>query len=137
MPQNLVAPDELRSQIAACAIARGGSSRTPYEHTVEGTLTVITSQWFLGGRMVKNNFRCHLDADTRTVRFRETAAEASWGMPPPTLTIQTTSQHGARVNASRTGRAPGGGGRLEFGRFREDVEKVANDSGWTFVYETV
>lgn len=134
---NLVAPDELRSRIVACATARGGSSRTPDDRTVEGTLTAITSQWFLGGRMVKNNFRCHLDAEAGTVRFRETAAESSWGLPPPTLTIQTTSQHGSRVNASRTDKTVGGEGTLEFGRFREDVEKAANDSGWTFVYEPV
>lgn len=134
---SLAAPDELRSRIAACATTRGGTSRTPDEHTVEGTLTAITSKWFLGGRTVKNNFRCHLDADTRTVRFRETAVESSWGLPLPTLTIETTSQYGSRVNASRTDKTPGGGGRLEFGRFREDVEKATKDSGWTFVYEPV
>lgn len=133
----LATPDELRSRISACATARGGSARTPDERTVEGTLTAIKSQWFLGGRMVKNSFRCHLDANTRTVRFRETAAETSWGLPPPALTVQASRQFGSRVNTSRTEKAVGGGGRLEFGQFREDIEKAASDGGWSVVDELV
>jgi hypothetical protein len=41
------------------------------------------------------------------------------------------------VNTSRTEKAVGGGGRLEFGQFREDIEKAASDGGWSVVDELV
>lgn len=134
---NPVTPDELQKRISACATSREGNARVPDGRTVEGTLTAITSKWFLGGRKVTNNFRCVLDQDSGVVHFRETAVESSWGMPPPTLTVETSSQCGSRVRQARTDKAVGGGGRLDFGQFREDVEKVANESGWKFVHELV
>jgi hypothetical protein len=61
--------------------------------------------------------------------------ESSWGLPPPTLTIETTSQVGSRVNTTRKDASVGGGGRLEFGKFREDFERAVQNAGWKFVYE--
>jgi hypothetical protein len=31
----------------------------------------------------------------------------------------------------------GGGGILEFGKFREEVEQAVKDAGWEFVFEVV
>lgn len=61
--------------------------------------------------------------------------ESSWGLPPPTFTVETTSQFGSRVNTTRTDKGVGGGGRLEFGKFRQDFERAVQDAGWKFVYE--
>ncbi|MFM8495127.1 MAG: hypothetical protein ACKOEM_06320 [Planctomycetia bacterium] len=61
--------------------------------------------------------------------------ESSWGLPPPTFTVETTSQFGSRVNTNRTDTGVGGGGTLEFGKFREDFERAVQDAGWKFVYE--
>ena len=126
---------ELQDRISACATSRGGNARQPDANTVEGTLIAITANWFLGGRKVTNTFRCVLDQVAHAVHFRETAVESSWGLPPPTFTVKTSSQYGSRVSEARTDKSPGGGGRLEFGRVREDVEKTANDCGWRFVHE--
>jgi len=63
--------------------------------------------------------------------------ESSWGLPPPTFTVQTTSQYGSRVNATRVDKSVGGGWRLEFGKFRESVEQAVKDAGWEFVFEVV
>jgi len=41
----------------------------------------------------------------------------------------------ARVKEHRTDKGAGGGGRLEFGRFRESVEQAMKDAGWTFVFD--
>ena len=57
------------------------------------------------------------------------------GLPPPTFTVETTSQFGSRVNTYRTETGVGGGGTLEFGKFREDFERAVQDAGWKFVYE--
>ena len=126
---------DLPGRLSACATSRGGTVRVADAHTVEGTLTAITANWFLGGRKVTNTFRCILDPVAQALHFRETAVDSSWGLPPPTFTVETSRQYGSRKNQSRTDTSAGGGGRLEFGRFREDVEKVASESGWTFVHE--
>ena len=58
-------------------------------------------------------------------------------MTPSTFTVQTTSQYGARVKATRVDKSVGGGGILEFGKFREEVEQAVTDAGWEFVFEVV
>jgi hypothetical protein len=128
---------ELLSRIAAIATEAGGSVNSSNGSVVEGSVTAITSKWFLGGRKVINNFRCTLDPESSQVRYREAAVETSWGLPPPTLKVETTSQYGTRVKQTRTDTSLGGGGRLEFGKFREQIEQAARDVGWGFVYEVV
>ena len=61
--------------------------------------------------------------------------ESSWGLPPPTFTVETTSQVGSRINTTRKDAGVGGGGRLEFGKFREDFERAVQNAGWKFLYE--
>jgi hypothetical protein len=117
------------------ASSHGGTSAAPNDHSVTGTLTAIKSKWLLGGRKVTSNFTCSLDPATHEARFRESSVESSWGLPPPTFTVQTTSQYGARVKATRVDKGVGGGGILEFGAFRESVEQAVKDAGWEFLYE--
>ena len=128
---------DLLSQLSSIASSCGGTSSMPDDHTVTGTLTAITSKWFLGGRKVTSNFTCTLDPSTHEAHFRESAVESTWGMPPPTFTVQTTSQYGARVKETRVDKGIGGGGILEFGTFRESVEQAVKDAGWDFLYEVV
>jgi len=112
-----------------------GTAFTATDGTITGTLTAIKAKWFLGGRKVTSNFRCALDPATHEAHFRESAVESSWGLPPPTFTVETTSQFGSRVNATRKDTGVGGGGRLEFGTFRADFERAVQDAGWKFVYD--
>jgi hypothetical protein len=109
----------------------------PDDHTVKGTLTAIKAKWLLGERKVTSNFTCTLDTASHEAHFRESAIESSWGLPPPTFTVETTSQYGSRVNTTRTDTGIGGGGKLEFGKFRESVEQAVKDAGWEFVFEVV
>lgn len=132
---NTRAEAELLARLSALVGAHGGTAATPDGHTVTGTLTAIKAKWFLGGRKVTSNVRCTLDPVAREARFRESAIESSWGLPPPTFTVETTSQYGSRVTATRTDKGIGGGGRLEFGAFREQFERAVQDAGWTFVFE--
>jgi len=128
---------ELLARLTSIASSHDGTSSMPDEHTVRGTLAAINAKWLLGGRKVTSNFTCRLDPATHEAHFRESAVESSWGLPPPTLTVQTTSQYGTRVNATRVDKGMGGGGRLEFGKFRKEVEQAVRDAGWQFVFEVV
>jgi hypothetical protein len=126
---------ELLQRLSLIASSHGGTSAAPNDHSVTGTLTAIKSKWLLGGRKVTSNFTCSLDPATHEARFRESSVESSWGLPPPTFTVQTTSQYGARVKATRVDKGVGGGGILEFGAFRESVEQAVKEAGWEFLYE--
>ena len=128
---------ELLARLSSLASSHGGTASMPDDHTVKGTLTAIKAKWLLGGRKVTSNFTCSLDPANHEAHFRESAVESTWGMPPPTFTVQTTSQYGARVKATRVDTSVGGGGILEFGKFRESVEQAVKDAGWEFLYEVV
>ncbi len=126
---------QLLARLTSIASACGGTASMPDDHTVMGTLTAIKAKWFLGGRKVTSNFSCTLDPASHEAHFRESAVESSWGLPPPTFTVQTTTQYGSRVNQTRVDKGAGGGGRLEFGKFREDVEQAVKAADWEFVFE--
>ena len=128
---------ELLKRLSQIASSHGGTSSMPDDHTVTGSLTAIQAKWLLGERKVTNNFTCTLDPANHEAHFRESAVETSWGMPPPTFTVETTSQYGARVKATRADKGVGGGGVLEFGTFRESVERTVRDAGWDFLYEVL
>jgi len=128
---------DLLEKIAGVLKSEGGTITSRDARTVLATLTAIESKWFLGGRKVTDTVTCRLAPEAREVHLRETATETSWGLPPPTFTVETTVQAGSRLSSIRTDKAVEGGGRLEFGRFREDIEKVAKESGWKFVHELV
>lgn len=128
---------ELLSRLSAIASAHSGITSAAPDGAITGTLTAIKAKWLLGGRKVTSNFRCTLDAANHEAHFRESAVESSWGLPPPAFTVQTTSQYGSRVNTTRTDAGIGGGGRLEFGKFREDFERAVQDAGWKFVNEMI
>jgi hypothetical protein len=66
-------------------------------------------------------------ADPRGLRAAQHRARASRSLP------DTSS--GSRVTSTRADKAIGGGGRLEFGRFRDVVDQTARVAGWSFVYE--
>jgi hypothetical protein len=128
---------ELLSRLSAIATAHNGTALTATDGTITGTLTAIKAKWLLGGRKVTSKFRCTLDSANHAAHFRESAIESSWGLPPPTFTVQTTSQYGSRVNTTQTDMGIGGGGKLEFGKFREDFERMVQDAGWKFVNEMI
>lgn len=130
-----IAESDLLEKIAEAVQAAGGTITSRDAHAVNATLTAIMSKWFLGGRKVTDTVTCRLVPEAHEVHLREVAMETSWGMPPPTFTVETTTQSGTRVTSTRTDTSVGGGGRLEFGKFREELAKVTRDAGWTFVYD--
>ena len=130
-----IAESDLMAKISEVVEAAGGTITSREAHALNGTLTAIKAKWFLGGRKVTDRVTCRLVPDTHEVHLREVATETSWGLPPPTFTVETTTQSGSRVTSTRTDKAIGGGGRLEFGRFRDAVEEASRQAGWSFVYD--
>lgn len=126
---------DLLARLESITTAHGVTVNSKDDRALRGTQETIKSKWFLGGRKVTYRMSCELDDGSRTVRFREAVAESSWGVPPPTFTVETTTQRGTRVTESRTDRGVGGGGHLDYGSLREDFAREIGDDGWQFTVE--
>jgi len=127
--QDLLA--ELRKQAAILGVTVRDSGALELAGEVES----IGAKWWLGGRKVNYKMACRLAEAERTLHFREAVVERSWGIPPPTLTVEKTTVSGWKRSGERTDVSLGGGGKLDYARVREAVERAAVAAGWTFHLE--
>lgn len=126
---------ELVARLTSIADAHSVKVTSIDDRTLRGTQEAIKSKWFLGGRKVVYRMACDVDEASRTIRFREVTVESSWGMPPPTFTVEKTTQQDTRVSVSRTDRSVGGGGHLDYGGLRAAFEQAVRGGGWQFTVE--
>lgn len=134
MPGILSANDllaELRKQAAILGL----SLRDGAHQELLGEVESIGAKWWLGGRKVNYKMACRLAEAERRLHFREAVVEKSWGIPPPTLTVEKTTVSGWKRSGERTDVSLGGGGKLDYARMREAVERAAVAAGWTFQLE--
>jgi hypothetical protein len=127
--QDLLA--ELRKQ----AVILGLTLRDGAQQELVGEVESIGAKWWLGGRKVTYRMSCRLGEAERTLHFREAVVAKSWGIPPPTLTVEKTTVSGWKRSGERTDVSLGGGGKLDYARVRAAVERVATAAGWTFHLE--
>jgi hypothetical protein len=99
---------------------------------LSGDMEAIRAKWFLGSRKVAYRMLCRLADAEHTVHFREAVIEKSWGMPPPTFTMEITRVSGWKRSGARIDRSVGGGGTLDSGRVREALEQTVTGAGWRF-----
>ncbi len=93
----------------------------------------ILSKWMLGQRSLKLKLELKFDEANRTLVFREIAMEQCRGLPPPTLSVSTTTQSGTKVSENRKDISLGGGGTMEYGKARQWLEQRCASEGWSFV----
>jgi len=102
---------------------------------LRGEAEKIGAKWWLGGRKVAYRMSCRPTEQDHTVHFREAVVERSWGIPPPTLTVETTSVSGWKRSGTRKDVSVGGGGTLDYAKVRDAVEKASVAAGWKFHLE--
>ena len=100
-----------------------------------GERKAIRAKWFLGARHVNYRMSCRLAEAERTVHYREAITEWSWGLPPPTFTMETNWIKGWQLSGSRTDRSVGGGGHIDYGQVREVLKQAVGAAGWQFHFE--
>jgi hypothetical protein len=105
------------------------------QDTLRGELDVSLGRWMIGGHSINYRCWCRLDETARTVTFRESTTETSWGIPPPTVKIERRTQAGTRVSEATATSAPDGSGRLDYGALRERFAEATREAGWNFNYE--
>ena len=116
-------------------LADAGLAVSESAGALRGERETITAKWWFGGRKVTYRASCRLAEAERTVHFREAVVERSWGIPPPTLTVETTTTAGWKRSGTRTDVSVHGGGLVDYARVREAVEKAVMAAGWTFHVE--
>ena len=131
----ILSAQELLAELRKQAAILGLSLRDGAERELHGEVESIGAKWWLGGRKVNYRMACRLAEAERTLHFREAVVENSWGIPPPTLTVEKTTVRGWKRSGERTDVSLGGGGKLDYARVREAVERAAVAAGWTFHLE--
>ena len=134
MPGILSAQD-LLAELKKQAAILGLSVRDGAKQELVGEAESIGAKWWLGGRKVNYKMSCRLAEAERALHFREAVVEKSWGIPPPTLTVEKTTVSGWQRSGERTDVSLGGGGKLDYARVREAVERTTIAAGWTFQLE--
>lgn len=128
--------DELLAALKKLLVDHGLTGRDGANHELAGEAEKIGAKWWFGGRKVTYRMSCRLSGPDRTAHFREVVAERSWGIPPPTLTVETTTTSGWKRSGTRKDISLGGqGGTLDYASFRDAVEKAVSAAGWTFHLE--
>jgi hypothetical protein len=71
-----------------------------------------------------------------TVNFREAVKERSWGLLPPSLTVEKTGVKGWERSGTHTEKPlGGGGGAVDFAKVRDALKLTVAASGWQFHLE--
>jgi hypothetical protein len=132
---DILAKHDLLAELEKKSEALGLSVHDDAQEGCSGEIEAIQAKWWFGGRKVAYQMSCRLTESDHTVHFREAAVERSWGIPPPTLTVETTTTSGRKRDDKRTDVSAGGGGSLNYGQVRNALEQAAAAGGWNFHLE--
>ena len=122
----------LRSQVSGLGLVVQDANDEGFKGAVESILV----KWPLGQRKVVYGMSVRLAEPDHVARFREMVKERSWGLLPPTLTVETTTIKGWERSGARAEHAPGaGGGKVDYGQVREALKATVEAAGWRFELE--
>ena len=129
---NMLSTADCLAALTPQLTALGLTVRADGAQTLAGEMESIRAKWWFGGRKVVYRMSCRLAEAERTVHYREAVIERSWGIPPPTLTVETTTTSGWKRSGERKDISAGGGGTVDYARVRDAVERAVTAAGWTF-----
>jgi hypothetical protein len=102
----------------------------------KGDVESILIKWMLGQKKMAYKMSLRLDEAGRIVHFREVVSERSWGILPPTLTVEKTTTKGWERSGTHTEKpVGGGGGTVDFAKVREALKQAVAAGGWQFNLE--
>ena len=102
----------------------------------KGDVESILIKWMLGKKTAVYRMSVRLAEAERAVHFREMVKESSWGLLPPTLTVETTSTKGWERSGTHSEQpVVGGGGTVDFAKVREALKQTVAAGGWQFNLE--
>jgi hypothetical protein len=134
MPQTLGRP-ALMSKLKSKTAALGLTLLDHGPDGLRGDVEKIRAKWFLGGRKVVYRVSCRAQEAEQVVAFREAVFETSWGLPPPTFTVEKETISGWKRSGQRTDISVGGGGSIDYASIRTALEEAVKEAGWGFRLE--
>lgn len=132
---NILSERDLVAELQKQTAGLGLTVREDGHHGLSGEAEKIGAKWWLGGRKVAYHMSCRLTEPDHVAHFREAVVERTWGIPPPTLTVETTSVSGWKRSGERHDVSVGGGGSLDYAKVRDAMEKTIVAAGWNFHLE--
>jgi hypothetical protein len=120
----VLSKDELLTALKRAARDHGMHCHPVDLESLRAELESTRARWILGGRKVTYYLSCRLDEPSRTMRFRETVAEETWGLPMPLLWGEEQKE------TVMTDIGP-----IEYHRIRHQIEQVVRTAGWSFSFE--
>ena len=127
---------DLLAALKAEAKRLGLTLRDESAEGFKGDVESILIKWMLGKKTAVYKMSLSLAEAERTVHFREAVKESSWGLLPPTLTVETTSTKGWERSGTHTEKPlGGGGGTVDFAKVREVLKQAVAAGGWQFNLE--
>ena len=130
-----ISQQDLLAGLKAKLGALGLSVHDDAKQGLVGEVQPIKSKWWLGARTVTYRMSCRPSEAEHSVQFRESVTEKSWGLPPPTLTVEKTGISGWKLSGERSDVSPGGGGTIAYAAVRNAVEQAVTAAGWAFHLE--
>jgi len=101
-----------------------------------GEIEAILMKWMLGQKKMVYRMSLRLSEGDRTAHYREVVKESSFGLVPPSLTVETTGVKGWERSGTHTETMPDGkGGTIDYGRARETLRQAVEAHGWRFDFE--
>ena len=132
---NALGKSDLLAGLKSKAAALGLSLHEDGKDGLSGEIESIRAKWILGSRKAVYRMSCRLAEAEHTMLFREAVIEKSWGLPPPTFTVEKTTTTGWKRSGARTDVSVGGGGTIDYARVRNALEQAATAAGWQFRLE--
>ena len=127
---------EILANLKAAAKRLGLNLRDESSEGFKGDVESIQIKWLLGQKKMVYQMSIRLAETDRVANFREVVKERSWGLLPPTLTVEKTSVKGWERSGTHTEKPlGGGGGTVDFDKVREALKQVVAAGGWQFHLE--
>jgi hypothetical protein len=134
MPQTL-GRQALMSKLKSKSAALGLTLLDDGKDGLGGDVEKIRAKWFLGGRKVIYRVSCRAQEAEHVIVFREAVFETSWGLAPPTFTVEKEILSGWKRSGQRTDISVGGGGAIDYAVIRNAMEEATVEAGWQFRHE--
>jgi hypothetical protein len=102
----------------------------------KGDVESILIKWLLGQKKMVYQMSLRLAEADCVAHFRDVVKERSWGLLPPTLTVEKTSVKMWERSGTHTEKSlGGGGGTVDFDKVREALKQAVAAGGWQFHLE--
>ena len=126
---------DLLAGLKAKAVELGLTVKEEKDGGFVAEVEAVLIKWALGKKSTVFKMSVTI-GEAGVVKYRDMVKERSWGLLPPTLTVEKTTTSGWTRSGTSSESAPGaGGGKVDYGKVRNGLQAAATAAGWQFELE--